>query len=523
VGGRDDPRGLGVDGQDYDLAAPDPAGTISSLSALGYSLETAVADIVDNSIDAEAKLITIDFHWAGEDSYVVIADDGTGMYESELVTAMTFGERGPQVDRGSHELGRFGMGLKTASFSQASQLIVWSKRSDSEYTQRVWDLHAVLRSKQWRLLRSPDQAGASILDKYDKRVRGTVVVWRNLGKIVSEGDSRYDESAHRLFFDAVDRVERHLGMVFTRFLGNGDAEARRSRVTICVNGSSVEPWDPFMQGHSGTLVQPAEHLAAIGSTVTVKPFILPPKRRLTDEQFRVGAGPRGWLDQQGFYIFRNDRLIVAGDWLGLGAFRKDEKHVLARVAVEVPSALDALWSIDVKKASAHAPLALKTDLTRIGKDIRAKSQSVLTHVGRTAALVRADDLSYAWRPERTSGELRVRLNWGHPLVKDALRSAGEGKHVIKALLRYLEETVPLPALRIMFDHEEDRDHVPFESVSPAEVVSVAEQMLAAFIHAGLTPVAAAKRLLVTHPFNEYLDLPEKLGLTAPDLRETHDG
>lgn len=505
----------------YDLAAPDPGGTIASLSALGYSLEAAVADIVDNSVDAKAKNVTVDFHWAGGDSYVVIADDGEGMSEIELVTAMTLGERGPQVDRSPNELGRFGMGLKTASFSQASQLVVWSKSEAGKPCQRVWDLSEVLRTKEWRLQWSPDDTGSAILARYQDRPRGTVVLWRDLGKIVTEGDSHDDESAHRLFFEAVERVDQHLGMVFCRFLGARLSESRLTRVSIQVNGSTVQPWDPFMQ--SAALIQPVEHLSAAGSTVLVRPFILPPKRRLTDEQFRLGGGPRGWLDQQGFYIFRNDRLILAGDWLGLGAFRKDEKHILARVAVEVPSALDALWAIDVKKASAHPPVALKGHLTRIGKAIRAKSQAVLTHVGRTATVVQADELSYAWRPERTSGEVRVRLNWHHPLVQDAVRLSGDGKSAVKALLRYLEETVPLPALRMMFDDEEDRDYVPFHSVAPDEVVSVAERMLAAFINSGLSPVAAGKRLLVTYPFNEYTDLPVRLGLAPSNPKGDRDG
>lgn len=501
---------------DYDLAAPDPAGTIASLSALGYSLEAAVADIVDNSIDAGAQNVSIDFHWAGDESCVAIADDGHGMVVEELLAAMTLGERGPQVARGKSELGRFGMGLKTASFSQASRLTVSTKPEAGSASVRVWDLDEVLRTGEWRLLRTADADATRIIDQYADRPSGTVVIWQTLHKIVTEGDNHDDEGAHRLFFEAMDRVSQHLGMVFCRFLGAPVGTGSRvRRVRISMNGSAVVPWDPFMQVHTSTMQQPVEHLSASGHTVLVRPFTLPPKRRLTDEQFRVGAGPRGWLDQQGFYVFRNDRLIVAGDWLGLGGFRKDEKHILARVAVEVPSALDATWSIDVKKASAHPPLALKSALTRIGKDIRARSQAVLTHVGRTATVVQSDDTTYAWRPERSPGEVRVRLNWQHPLVRDAIRQSGDGSPVVKALLRYLEETIPVPALRIMFDEEIDRDYTPFTAAAPDEVVSVAERMLAAYINSGMTPIAASKKLMVTYPFNEYSDLAERLGLPSP--------
>jgi hypothetical protein len=137
----------------YDIVPPDPAGTIESLSALGYTLESAISDLVDNSIDAGAGTIDLDVHWNGPASYVSVADDGKGMTEAELQTAMAMAARGPRTSRSAAELGHFGMGLKTASFSQASRLSVWTRSTKNKQPSvRVWDLERVVNSSEWQLL-----------------------------------------------------------------------------------------------------------------------------------------------------------------------------------------------------------------------------------------------------------------------------------------------------------------------------------------------------------------------------------
>lgn len=495
----------------YEVVVPDPSGTIASLSALGYSLEAAVADIVDNSIDAGATEVDVHFHWDGDASAVVIADDGTGMTEEALVSAMRLGERGAHVDRGDDELGRFGMGLKTASFSQARSVCVWSKSDGQPAATRSWNLNEVLVSREWRLMKECSASAAPHIAN-NKRPRGTVVVWTDLHSLIIEGAGKDDAEAHQHFFQEIARVEKHLAMVFCRFLPGAKGRIGRNNLTIRVNGQDVMAWDPFMQDHPATLPQPVQHLSVDGIQVEVRPYILPPKRRLSDEQFIQGAGPNGWLDQQGFYLFRNDRLIVAGDWLGIPGFRKDEKHVLARIAVEIPAKLDQRWAVDIKKASAIPPMSLRKHLTRIGKDVRTKALSVLTQVSRTATVVEADELTFVWRPDKSGGELRLRLNWSHPLIRDALNAAGDGRSTTKSLLRFLEETVPLSALRVMHDGELGRDYEPFSATPPGEVLTLAETIYESFIHAGMSPQAAKQRLLKTPPFNEFTELAAQLGL-----------
>jgi hypothetical protein len=499
----------------YDLVPPDPAGTIESLGALGYTLEAAIADLVDNSIDAGSDTIDVRFHWAGRDSYALVSDNGRGMSETELQTAMAIAARGPRTSRAAAELGRFGMGLKTASFSQASRLTVWSRSAATHVTSvRVWDLQRVVSSGEWQLLHGADEAGRGILAESSANLMGsgTVVLWQRLTKLVDELAQLDDEAGHKQFLEAIARVEAHIAMTFGRFLSRGHRRGRRT-INIRINGAQVRAWDPFLQSHEATLSGPPDRLEAESQPVTVQPFVLPPKRRLTDEDYRKAGGPRGWLEQQGFYVYRNDRLIVAGGWLGLPGLRSDEKHVLARIAIEIPATLDHAWSVDVKKATAHPPITLRGSLSRTAKATRADAQRVLSSIGKTVAHEQADELSFVWRPERAGGDLRLRINWDHPLVRQALQASPDARPTVRALLRFMEETVPLPALRMLFDQEEDRDYEPFSKAPTEEVVSIAGRMYSAYVSQGLTPRQAAVRLQHTSPFNEYPDLLSMLHLT----------
>jgi hypothetical protein len=499
----------------YDVVPPDPAGTIESLGALGYTLEAAIADLVDNSIDAGSDTIDIRFHWDGRDSYTVVSDNGRGMSETELRPAMAIAVRGPRSSRAEAELGRFGMGLKTASFSQASRLTVWSRTAAKSHANvRVWDLERVVSSGEWQLLHEADETGAAILadSSADLKGPGTVVLWQRLTKLVDELAQLDDEAGHKQFLEAIARVEAHLAMTFGRFLGWDRRRGKRA-IAIRVNGAEVRAWDPFLQANDATLTGPADRLEIEGQPVTVQPFVLPPKRRLTDQEYQTAGGPRGWLEQQGFYVYRNDRLIVAGGWLGLPGFRSDEKHILARIAIEIPSTLDHAWSVDVKKATAHPPITLRGSLSRTAKATRADAQRVLSSIGKAVAHEKADDLSFVWRPERAGGDLRLRVNWDHPLVKQALQASPDARPTVKALLRFMEETVPLPALRILFDQEEDRDYEPFSKTPTDEIISIAERMYGAYVSQGLSPKQAKVRLQHTSPFNEYPDLLSALHLT----------
>jgi Histidine kinase-, DNA gyrase B-, and HSP90-like ATPase len=491
----------GTDGTDitmrYDIANPDPAGTIMSLRSLGYSVEAAVADLVDNSVSAAARHIDVYFTWDGADSWVAVTDDGSGMTAEELAVAMTVAAKGSFQERARDDLGRFGMGLKSASFSQAARVTVASRSRDGIESIRTWDLAVVEETGEWRLLHGCDDETASVLEMLRPNGgSGTAVVWRNLHRFSVDGATSDDTRAQRQFYAEATRVEDHLGMVFARFLGG------RNKIGIAVNGTRVQTWDPFLIGHPSVQRLPAEEVPVGTHSVRIEAFVLPHPRRLGEEELATAAGPGGWLDQQGFYVYRRDRLILAGDWLGIRGLRRDERYNLARIAVDVPAEADADWAVDVRKSTVVPPVAARRHLSRIGAAARSRAAEVLSHRGRLAAREHGAEFIYAWRVERNNGQVRCRINREHPLVREVLRGGPDATVDAKALIRLIEETVPVAALRIMHDTESIDDPEPFLGAAPKEVTEVAERIYAAFVAQGRTPREARERLAVMPPFDQ---------------------
>ena len=223
----------------HDIVQPRASAMIESFRDLGYNLPTAIADLMDNSITASAKNIWLNFCWNGSGSYVAIRDDGCGMAALELVNAMRLGSQNPLQIRTAGDLGRFGLGLKTASFSQCRRLTVASRTSGSEIAVRRWDLDHVNQTDQWQLLHSAALGSEGKLVDLQDMEHGTIVLWECLDRIV--GDAKVDsEKAQDAFLEDVEDVEKHLAMVFHRFL------EKRDRLKICINNRSVEPWGAIL-------------------------------------------------------------------------------------------------------------------------------------------------------------------------------------------------------------------------------------------------------------------------------------
>ncbi|RYF32816.1 MAG: ATP-binding protein, partial [Cytophagaceae bacterium] len=291
-----------------ELVDPSPSALIESLRSVGYNTPTAVADIVDNSISAGAKHIEIVFHWSNGKPFVTLADNGTGMSEEELTEAMRAGSRSPLDHRKPNDLGRFGLGLKTASFSQARGLTVFTKQKDSPQYLRCWDLDYVESKKTWRLLKDPHDSLTGYISPLLEPQNGTVVVWSNLDRLLRRDDRDSEGSARTNFNLVIRDVSSHLSMVFHRFL-SGEAGLTR-KITIKVNGTAVHPWDPFALSHPATQNLGASDLEFQNSPVDLVGYVLPHKSKLTPDEFENFGGRRGWSGQQGFYVYRNHRLLV---------------------------------------------------------------------------------------------------------------------------------------------------------------------------------------------------------------------
>ncbi|OBA65319.1 hypothetical protein A5633_04125 [Mycolicibacterium elephantis] len=479
--------------QSWDIAEPRPEALIESLRAFGYSPEAAVADLVDNSVSAGAREIAVDFVWNGEDSLVRVTDDGWGMSGEELVAAMRPGSTSPLDRRDAADLGRFGLGMKTASFSQAREFTVISRRRGSRVScTRRWDLDTVVETGEWRLLRN---APVSLDDATLPTAGGTIVQWSKLDRLVGSVKPN-NKKAHKRFLDITRRVHKHLEATFHRFLGGKD------RIHITVNGVDVEPWDPFMTRHPATQILAAEELPFRGHLITVQPYVLPHRSKLDELEASRGAGITGWNQQQGFYVYRSRRLLVQGDWLNLG-LAKDEHTKLARIAIEFPASLDHEWQVDVKKSTARPPGELIENLQRIARATRSKAEEVYRHRGKIIAHKNSKPFVFAWQQYKDrDGQLRYKVNRKHPVIASLLEAAGPNKNVLERALRFVEETVPTTLIGVSLADSLDIQPAPFGRAR-IEIGPLAEFAYHGLIKDGANPEDALARISAAEPFSQY--------------------
>ena len=491
----------------YDIVSPAPDALIESLRSVGYTLPAAIADIVDNSIAAGAKNIQIVFHWAGSESYVLILDDGRGMSEDELRNAMRPGSRNPLEERRLEDLGRFGLGLKTASLSQCRNLCVASKPAKGSLSTRTWDLDALVNCPEWRLLLEPPHVASAAISKLNAMPKGTAVIWSELDRLIGN-EHMGDAVAHARFNDAIDQVREHLALTYHRFLED------RS-IKLFLNDKGVPPWNPFMcDGYAPSSPTPEEFIAFGKSGVKFQGFILPHKDALTDEDFKKNGGPRGWTAQQGFYVYRNKRLLVYGDWLRLGrpsAWTREEHYRLARIRLDILNDADAEWQLDVKKSTARPPALIRDRLTDLAEHVRSKARSVFAHRGkygrRTAS---ATTIERPWVSVVRENRRVYSINRDHPTVQAVLRAFPDKSPELNSMLRLLEETVPVE--QIWLDTaEQSHDHAPpYAGVEFAIIKADMRRVVEFLEKSGINRATAIARLRSIEPFDRYTKLINEL-------------
>jgi hypothetical protein len=335
---------------------------ITSLRDMGYEFAPAVADLVDNSIEAGATRIDVKIEFAGDDSWVRIADNGKGMNSSVLLEAMRYGS---ERDYAEDDLGKFGLGLKTASMSQCRKLTVASQpKSAGRFTAYSWDLAHVQKTDRWEVLPVSKTVLSDAISESLSAGHRAVILWEQLDRILGYKHP-YGENARKQLAQMCREVEEHLSMVFHRFL-SGEARSRRIKITL--NENPLEAWDPFCRSERCTRKLqarsiPVEHNDVSGE-VGFDPYVLPHQNRFSSsEAHEKAAGPRKWNRQQGFYIYRADRLIQSGGWSGLRT--QDEHTKLARVALSFSPKLDEAFKINVAKMRVQLPAQLRPELERL--------------------------------------------------------------------------------------------------------------------------------------------------------------
>lgn len=384
-------------------ATPHAAALIEGLRDIGYSLETALSDVIDNSITAGARQIRILTETASDAPYVAIVDDGCGMDEKELVAAMRPGSRNPLASRDRPDLGRFGLGLKSASFSQCRRLTVVSRKA-GKTSAAIWDLDDVAERNEWSV-QIPDNTLA-IPEADQLRAQGTLVLWQKLDRLTG-GISQSGAKRTEVINQRIAETERHLCLVFHRFMEAGNP------LQVYLNGRLLCPLDPFLRKSPATIVDPVETLSLISGEVEIQSFTLPHHKQISKADWEDSAGPEGHLKSQGFYLYRGKRLIIYGTWFGL--CRQSEMTKLSRVRIDIPNSMDAAWKIDVKKSSAQLPPAVRDRLKKVIERIQAGS--VRTYQRRGQKLVDQERLPM-WHRIQAEGQIQYRPNAEHPAFSD---------------------------------------------------------------------------------------------------------
>jgi len=466
---------------------------MESTRAIGYSLEAAIADIVDNCIGALSSNVWISFFPVG-DEYISILDDGHGMSGSDLNTAMQYGSKSPLENRDSTDLGRFGLGLKTASLSQCRKLTVVSKKA-SVVEARQWDLDHVMGTGKWSLiaLDSDEIDALPEISKLYAIEQGTLVIWQNLDRL-KLGEPSFSQAMGR----KMDDVHEHLALVYHRYLSG---EQGLKKFSMFINGQRIQPRDPFLIGKS-LQVMADEILIIHGSKVLIRPYILPHISKLSPAEIKELGDKEGLRKQQGFYIYRNKRLLVWGTWFRM--MRQGDFSKLARIQVDIPNALDDLWTLDIKKSTAVPPEEVRKNLSAVIEKIAESSKRTWVFRGKKET---DDRINHVWTRYRgVNGGVYYKISRDHPLVVGLTDAFPDARFSIESLLKQIECGLPLNQLFLDLNSDE---RIENETISSeADAIELLKGLLLTIPEK--SRIDFLIRMRITEPFSAFPDLLDRM-------------
>lgn len=439
--------------------SPSPKAHIKTLMKIGYDFCTAVADIADNSISAECSNIRIFSPPGMTAPYITIVDDGHGMQQDELLSNMIIGCKDPSADRNAKDLGRFGSGMKTASFSQARKLIVLSKTKNTEIVGACWDIDRIIEEDTW-CLEQLDDHDITVLKEQEMvylGAQGTQIIWQKL--------TCYQRDSHATNYDTqlaatLSTAARHIGLHFHRFMRGS------KKVSFYINGKPIEAIDPFMSLSSGYQEGRGERFRCKGGHIEIKTHVLPSFNRMGKADLEKYGGAAEITQRQGLYIYRNKRLINAGGWLNLA--KHHQLSALARVQIDIPSALDDEWATDVKKATLQLPPRVKRDLKKYLADPISRSRKVATSKGRAAAA------NGFWRicNDEDQNTITYEIHPDNPNLVDLVKQVPANlRPTIAAYLMNLSRELPLQHIyTTMADRPLDVNQKEIDSIDVAAIL-----------------------------------------------------
>jgi len=492
---------------EYEEVPPKADSMVASMRAIGYDLPMAVADIIDNSIYARAKNVWVDFDWANGNPWIRVKDDGKGMTDDELREAMRLGGKGPKELREPEDLGRFGLGLKTASFSQCRVLTVRTKTKGGTPATRCWDLDVIEKTNKWQLRLLPPDSAEPMLEDLDLLESGTVVLWQQLDRVVDASND--PKVAKTVFSNKFIDVRKHLEMVFHRYMSGP------TRLSISIGRTPLKPWDPYLTSNQFTQELSTERYE--DGSIRIIPYVLPHVSKRTETETAAGSGTKGWNAHQGFYIYRNRRMIVSGGYLDFG-LKPEEHYKLARIMVDLKNDMDSEWRIDVRKAVAIPPDRLRAQLEKVARATREEAVKIYrarTGRGRKTGQKNVQEI---WTKHRKGDKIVYEINRDNEALRRILAEIDPPERWIKKLFGTIERTVPHREIIIDSCNSEDChvDLPPDVSAPDRGLVDLCVKIYQERRASGRTHEEASNFTLSIEPFNTHPAFQAALDMIAEE-------
>ena len=467
----------------------------STRSFGNYDLALALADIIDNSITAGAKNIHI--HANFDDDEIRISDDGSGMTREELIVAMRIGSKNPKEERSGEDLGRFGLGLKTASFSQADRLIVLTNKG-GEISGAEWDLNNC-SNFQMKVFNASETL--NIVNSSISKINGTEIVWKELSRL-RQGSKKEDEfdDFNRAVGNAIDEI----GLIFHRFLKDDFNEANNNHIQIFFNNSPVKAVDPFCRSNSKTQML-SQNSEAVGTeAITFTPFTLPLFKELNSKEKEQLGGNEGFIKNSGFYIYRNRRLIIRGTWFKLVPFGELSK--LSRIMVDIPNSLDEEWKITVDKSGVQLPGVLRKRLSSwLQNRVVRSSQKVFKGQGDKESMGIA-----LWTYVNKQNVGKFILSEKHPIITNFLNKLDNVQtREFKKVINVVQSLLPIENIRNIVSDQPETVFQGYSDSAPKEVLQMAQEIALNMLNNGKTKTEILESLSIIQPFNQFYDDVEK--------------
>lgn len=424
---------------------PKASKLMSSLRSMGYSFEAAVADVIDNSISAHAHNIHILFPDNPMAELALgILDDGDGMSDEKLFEAMRYGSLYDDEERDEDDLGRFGMGLKSASLSQCRRLTVISHNGNT-FNGYTWDIDHIILTQNWNIqeLEIAEMQELPYFELLEGQSKGTLVIWQEFDVLSKSSGGQ----VYSTLIDLRPTLENELSLIYHRFLS---AEGK-IRLHIFINEYEVKPLDPFLESHPKTtrkkeITLDVQDSNGVERMIYVRPFILPFATNMSAEDKRLVGGIENLRSKQGFYIYRNKRLIIWGTWFGMKQRLELTKNT--RIRVDIPNTLDDIWAIDIKKQRAEIPKHILNRLKRAVEGALDFSVRQQSYRGRTQKI--DDDIDYIWdRKEGRNDTFFYQINRESKLFQFVREKMSESDaQYLDMLVTEIEKNIPIQQMYI---------------------------------------------------------------------------